>query len=490
MRPEPSPRTWGMHPPQSVANVLYALATELTSRLVSAALLLIVTRGLGPSSTGIYTLGTTLLFIGSRISLWGLDQILMRNLATRPTEASRYFATFGTLRLLLSIFMALMLTGAILWLRPLGPQATLPLVLVAIGLLPENIAEICRSILYGLEKAQYAAAAGVLTGVAKVVGALAALLAGLGLTGVAAALTLANGLGALAAIALLWKGAGLQPERPQTSSWLPYLKEGLPFWAIGLATVADAQTDIIVLSALVSPSELGLYGSALGILLALTVLPNAYRLGFFPRIVQAYERGTEEVRRVYSFSFKYLVTLALPVGLGIVLTSEPLVRFLFGEGFVGAAAPLRILAVCMLVLLPGDVNSRLLIASRNQVRAAQFTVLGLAVNLGLALALVPRLGIEGAAWARLASNVMVFGLGHVFVQRRIARVRVGPLVWRPLLAGLGMAWAVFQARASLWPSVFLGIAIYAVLIVALGGVSFGEVKRVLGLHPREPENNP
>lgn len=490
MEPAPVPRAWTMRLPRSVNNVLFALATELTARLVSAGLLIIVSRGLGPSSTGVYTLGTTLLFIGSRISLWGLDQILMRDLATRPKDASSYFATFGTLRLLLSVLMAFAVTGAILWLRPLGPEAALPLVLVAIGLLPENIAEICRSILYGLEKAQYAAAAGAITGVAKVVGVLAALLAGLGLTGIAMAFTLANGLGALAAMALLWKGAGLRPERPQASTWLPYLKEGMPFWVIGMATVADAQTDILVLSALVSPSELGLYGSGLGILLALTVLPNAYRLGFFPRIVKAYERSTDEVRRVYSLSFKYLATLALPVSFGVFLTSEPLVRFLFGEGFVGAAATLRILALCMLVLLPGDVNSRLLIASRNQHKAAQFTVLGLAVNIGLALALVPRLGIEGAAWARLASNLTVFGLGHAFVQRRIARVWVGPLLWRPALAGLGMAWAVFQARWPLWPSVFMGITIYAVLIVALGGVSFGELKRVLGLQPRELENNP
>jgi O-antigen/teichoic acid export membrane protein len=132
----------------------------------------------------------------------------------------------------------------------------------------------------------------------------------------------------------------------------------------------------------------------------------------------------------------------------------------------------------------------LLIASRNQTRAAQFTVLGLAVNITLAIVLVPHLGIEGAAWARFTSNLLVFALGHLFVQRHVVQTKVGPLIWRPILASLAMGGVVAWARASLWLSVLLGIATYIVLIVALGGVSPREFSRLPWTRPGGTQNTP
>jgi O-antigen/teichoic acid export membrane protein len=457
-----------MRPRGLKSNLALVFASEMLNRVVSAVLLILVSRAFGPAVTGVYTVGTTLLFVGSRFALWGLDQILIRDVAVERVQAARYFANFFLLRLALSSGMGLILSALVWWVLPYAPAARLPLLIILWGLLPENLADICRAVFLALERTEYVLWANGLTALLKVGGAALAVWAGTGLVGVAWVMSGGGLLGALGGLILLLRQLPVDWRKPDWVFWRETLREGAPFWAINLSNILDSQVDLLFLPWFVSEAQIGLYGAGLGVFLALTVLPATFRMAIFPRIMQVFATDRVALERLYRQSLKYLTVVAAPISVGVYLVAGPVIRLIYGTAFAGAAPILQVLVWAILFLLPGDINSRLLLASRNQKRSAIYTAIGLMLNVLLILLLVPRFGILGAGWARFVSNVVVSVLNHLYVQKEIVQTNLLSLVWKPLLAVSIMGIVVTNIETdSLVLPMLSGALVYIFAIIAL-----------------------
>jgi O-antigen/teichoic acid export membrane protein len=466
-------------------NLLFVFTSETVTRAVSAVLLIAVSRVLGPYATGVYSIGTTLLFLGSRFSMWGLDQILIRDVASDVSRASRYFSNFLLLRVVLSCGTAVILTILVWTVLPYAPDSRWPLTILIWSLVAENIIDICRAVFIALERMHYVALISGITAVARVLGVVIALLTHAGAEGFALAVTAGGFVGA--GSALLWLGAGLKLvwSQPNFTFCKAQMAEGVPFGIINLVNVLDVQVDTLVLSVLVPEAELGIYSAGLGVLLALMVLPTTFRMVFFPTIVRLYRHNQSRLKTFYQQSLRYLAILAVPVCVGVVLLAGPLVGLLYGAKFRDAAPVLQVLSGCLLLALPGDVNSRLLLASGNQRRSAAYTSLGLLTNIALNFLLVPRLGIMGAALARLASNAVTVTCNQVFVTRHLVASDWFALLWKPMLAAAVM---IGLALAGSWSSpitvlVISGLA-YLLILVLLRAISITDLVNWLN-NPKE-----
>lgn len=453
-----------MHKQRLTLGVLFVFASEVTTRVASVVIFILISHTLGLHGTGVYSIGTTLLFLGSRLSFWGLDQILVRDVAREHGLAGKYISNFLLLRMLLSSIAGGILLLLLWTVLPYAPESRWPLSVLVWGLLPENIVDICRAVFLARERTQYVFFVNCMTMLARICGALVVASNGYGVIGFAWAMSGGGLLGAVCAIACLWWRFAIDWQRPDMTFWKDKLIKGIPFWIINLVNILGAQVDILLLSWLVVESEVGLYGAGLGVILALSVLPTTFRLALFPVIARLFVADPAGLRRLYRGSFKYLFMIAAPVSVGLFLTADQVIHLIYGEAFADSTYVLRALCWSMLLLLPGDVDSRLLLASHNQCRAAIHAALGLAVNITLTLLLVPRVGIAGAAWARLASDLAVAALNHAFVQRHLIQVRVISLLWRPMLAAVVMGMVVLSLGAS---SLGMAIAVGAATYIAI-----------------------
>jgi O-antigen/teichoic acid export membrane protein len=108
------------------------------------------------------------------------------------------------------------------------------------------------------------------------------------------------------------------------------------------------------------------------------------------------------------------------------------------------------------------------------------------VNIVANLILIPRLGILGAAIARVLASAAFFVSIHLYVRANILRSAFLPLLPRPLLATAIMVAAMWPARH--WPllaSLAVGAATYAVAALLLRVVPAGDlVYRRQVLRPR------
>lgn len=197
---------------------------------------------------------------------------------------------------------------------------------------------------------------------------------------------------------------------------LDWLSAALPMVMITGLEVINGQADIIMLGAMTSEKETGVYAvAARGALLAVFIW-GSINMAIGPIIARTYYSGDfgrmrDLIRKSAIGSF----TLTLPVCGLLYLFGEEFLS-LFGPEFVAGRSALAILLIGYLVItLAGSVG--LILKMTGHERDVMWTgIIAAVVNITLNSALIPSYGIEGAAtatavslstWA-LISCVMVF----------------------------------------------------------------------------------
>jgi O-antigen/teichoic acid export membrane protein len=200
-----------------------------------------------------------------------------------------------------------------------------------------------------------------------------------------------------------------------------YLKRlmltSLPLATVAIAEYLNLKIDSVMLSVLDTDASVGLYAVAFQILLALITLPLALTKVFFPNFVEILRSNSvpaiARMLSVYGIGF---LVYALTAVLVLVPLSEWLVVLLFSEEFISSAGVLK----CLLFGLPVVVLNRLvnyaIVAMGRNREYLLISVIGVAVNVGLNITLIPDYSVYGAAVATIISEMCVL-IGGIVVCR-------------------------------------------------------------------------
>jgi O-antigen/teichoic acid export membrane protein len=274
-------------------------------------------------------------------------------------------------------------------------------------------------------------------------------------------------------------GAAGEPARPTRDLVVEFWRFAAPRGLAGVFQIAAVWLNVLVVGALLSPREAGIYAAVGKLAMIGALVMEAVRLPFAPQISGLLARGEHgRAGAVYQVGTWWMVTACWPLYLLFAIFS-PVVLAVFGPEFSAGATALLVLSLAMLLNVgTGSVTVLLLMAGKSSWNVAN-TVAALTVNVGLGLVLIPRIGIAGAAvgWAvgiavdNLAALVEVwmllrlhpFGRGWVLAAGQAVLCFGGFglaawLLWGATLVGLGAAAAagtglylvlVWRARATL-----------------------------------------
>lgn len=223
---------------------------------------------------------------------------------------------------------------------------------------------------------------------------------------------------------------------PQTTSPLQSAELGrklLPFaanvwitnWLANLFEIADRY--MIVhhsgMPADVALAQVGNYHAARVMPMVMIAVAALLRSAVLPHLSHDWESGRrDDVSRQLSLTVRML-GLALLAGSIVLLLVAP---FIFEYGFRGkfegglAVLPLTLTYLCWVGLMV-VASSYLWVAERAMLGSLSLA-LGLAVNIGLNLVLLPRYGLHGAVMATAAANAVT--LGTTFWFNRLAAMRI------------------------------------------------------------------
>ncbi len=203
------------------------------------------------------------------------------------------------------------------------------------------------------------------------------------------------------------KGHSFRSWRFDRKIAVQLLKDSLPLMLSGAAVATYMDIDQIMIKNILGNEPAGIYAVAVKLSEVWYFIPGVICGSLFPAIVNARQAS----RELYESRLKklYFVMFWLPALIALFTTvfGGFLVRLLFGAEYQGAVTALQIYVWGGVAISLGFVVSQYLIAENFTKIAALTAVVGAAVNVGMNIVLIPRYGIEGAAFATLVSYVTV-----------------------------------------------------------------------------------
>ncbi len=228
----------------------------------------------------------------------------------------------------------------------------------------------------------------------------------------------------------LLNGASPEYER---KTWLRF---ALPMFFNSMIRNILNSTDVLFLGALAATSQVGLYGAADRVSYFVVMPLIALNVIFSPVIAELHARGEhKQLANMFKIVTKWSFSLSWPIFLSCLVFHDAILG-IFGAKYIAAGLVLIILAFGNLVDSGvGSVNYLLVMTGRPRVILVN-TVITVVVNVTLAILLVPRYGIIGAA---LAAALAVLILNVVGLIEVYWIMKIHPYRWdilKPLAAGI------------------------------------------------------
>jgi O-antigen/teichoic acid export membrane protein len=196
---------------------------------------------------------------------------------------------------------------------------------------------------------------------------------------------------------------------------------------LNVVGVAGAQVGTIMLGALATPEDAGVYNVALRVTTFISFVMVAATYALSPAVARLHVEGdTAGMQRITIRAARLVLLASIPVALVLIVFAEPILS-LFGPDFTAGSTAVRILAVGDLVNVLTGFGGVALVMSGFERELALSVGVGAVCSVGLTAALVPVWGVNGAAVAT-ATALAVSNVAMTWLAWR----RLG--VWTAVLA--------------------------------------------------------
>ena len=245
------------------------------------------------------------------------------------------------------------------------------------------------------------------------------------------------------------------------------LKRGLPYGISVIFLFVYFQIDMLMLSLMLPPIEVGIYAAAYRLIAVLLFIPGILTSVLYPILFQLGVESKEKHRGTIEKIFKVLSAVGIPGSVLIFVLANPLLTWLYGGGYPESVPILMLLswffALECLSFSLGDV----LTTTDRQWTRAKIQGSAALLNIAINLYAIPRYRIYGASVATLITELFVFIAFYWIVRRYVYKIQT----WRQLpvvvLASLSMGLIAYLLR-FLHPLASASIAGMVYLLILIG----------------------
>jgi O-antigen/teichoic acid export membrane protein len=245
--------------------------------------------------------------------------------------------------------------------------------------------------------------------------------------------------------------------------------------------------DTILIGFFMSNAEVGIYRTAFQLTAVATFTTLAFHTVLFPKISTWGAKGqVTEIETSLARAFTYSLFLAIPTCIGGWILGERLLYYLYGASFAAGAPALFFLLLVQVVNVFMFLGTMSLNALNRPKDAFRITVVAAMANILLDLALIPLLGITGAAVATLVAMTLN-AVGVLFLLSRIISIKFEYEPVRNILSSAACMGVFLVAIHFLLPLtdvaavlaiVITGAGIYLVVLLRLDRGIHDELKNL------------
>jgi len=270
-------------------------------------------------------------------------------------------------------------------------------------------------------------------------------------------------------------------SRPARGDWRRLWSFALPRAASAAIDASSMWVGVLLTGALATQAEAGLFAAAGRYALAGLLVMQGLRVAVAPQLSRLLGAGSRaEAARAYRRATLGIVLLSWPAYL-LLAVYAPAFLAVFGAPLRGAATPLAVLALAMLVNVGVGLVQTVLLMSGNSRAHLAATAGGLVLNVVAAVLLIPGHGALGAAVAWSLGIVGENVLAAVLARRALGEPLFSALLWRAAAAAAtatGLASLLGVLVAGRGPA-GLAIALGVLLAGSLGSLAERRVRAAL-----------
>jgi O-antigen/teichoic acid export membrane protein len=171
-------------------------------------------------------------------------------------------------------------------------------------------------------------------------------------------------------------------------------------------------------------------------------MAQAFASSLYPSLARETDHDVNAIQGVVRRAIKYLLVASLPIAMGLTVLGDKIIIFLYTEEFAPAIPALYVLAWVLPCLFISEMLGRTTNVVNRERDRARLDVIGASISVALNLALVPTMGLLGAAlatligrltrvilyWRLLGSDLLVGDQTSALVRLGLATVLMGGVV--------------------------------------------------------------
>jgi O-antigen/teichoic acid export membrane protein len=181
------------------------------------------------------------------------------------------------------------------------------------------------------------------------------------------------------------------------------LKDSWPLILSGMVIAVYMKIDQVMIMEMMDAEAVGQYAAAVRLSEAWYFIPMVIASSLFPAIINAKAQSEELYYARLQKLYDLMAWMAIAIALPMTFLSDWIVHLLYGDQYTQAGSVLMIHIWAGVFVFLGVASGKWLLTENLQIFSTINTTIGAIVNISLNYLLIPRIGIDGAAWATLIS---------------------------------------------------------------------------------------
>ena len=449
-------------------NTFWLFFGQTIGRLIRAGIVIYAVRVLGPEGSGVISFALGIAAMFTIFADIGINGLIAREGSRHPELRKPYLATAFFIKLvMLGIVAVLILTYTDKLTNNADVKIIMPLMILVFAF--DSLRDLAVALARAIEKMEIEAFGTILTNIAVATLGFIALSTTPETKPFALAYAMGTGIGFMATIIPLRSYYSNLFQSFSAKLIKPIITAAWPFGLMGLMGAVMINTDVLMLGWMRSIGEVGLYSAAQKPILLLYIIPTLVSSAFFPAFARLAETDKEKFKNLFETALTIVLLIAAPLALGGILVGSEVINTLYTTQFANATLTFKILAATLVLVFPGTIIGNAIFAHNEQKRFIGYVVMGIVGNIIFNLLLIPRWGIEGAAFSTLINQIII----NAYLWYRMKKVSdfaVVKRVTKVIYATLGMGVMTYIAQfagISIWITLVLSFLVYGGLLIAM-----------------------
>ena len=479
-----------------VSGTAFSLVVQITTTIFTAVLTLYLVRALGPTAFGVFGLALGISTIAILLSDMGVSHSTARFVAERLEQRSAVGAIIADalrLRLLLATIVEI---GLVALAEPIAdaygePDLAWALRGMALAVFFQSVLMLYLDSFTAMGRISRNVWIVLVESLTETTASIALVALGAGAAGATFGRAIGYAVGAAAAVAVATRMIGKTAFRVRRATGRPsHVREiavyALPLLVTNSAYVLYSTAGILLIGALLTTTDVGIFGAPLRLTVFMGVLGLAVANAVAPRLARHRDDPTSVIAlcRALRFLIMFQALLIAP----LIVWAEPIVSVLLGPDYSGSVDVLRGLTPYVFLLALGPLITTSVNFLGKAGRRIPIVIGALVVNVGIDVALLREWGIVAAAVGTSVAY-LIYVPAHLYLCKQSVTVPLRPLavtLGRSLLAASVMGGVLALAGTSeLSVAAWVaggsgGVLAYVAALILSGELTTHELRSVVG----------